>query len=40
MGNLSEVQKLFGSDDPLFPPLKLNPVNGALQVTGFQRQIY
>ena len=33
-------EKLFGPDDPLFPPLKLTPVNGALQVTGFHRKIY
>ena len=34
------TDKLFGPDDPLFPPLKLTPVSGALKVTGFQREIY
>lgn len=34
------TEKLFGPDDPLFPPLKMGVVDGALQVTGFEREIY
>jgi integrase len=31
---------LFGPDDPLFPPLKIKPVEGEFQVVGFERHIY
>ncbi|WP_107843734.1 hypothetical protein [Litoreibacter ponti] len=27
-------------DDPLFPPLKIKPVEGEFQVVGFERHIY
>lgn len=32
--------KLFGPDDPLFPPMKTGHVDGILKVIGFQRNIY
>jgi len=35
-----ETEKLFGPDDPLFPPLKTGVVDGALAVVGFDRAIY
>jgi integrase/recombinase XerD len=31
---------LFGPDDPLFPPAKIKPVDGAFQVIGLSREIY
>lgn len=31
---------LFGPDDPLFPPAKVKPINGAFQVVGLNREIY
>lgn len=31
---------LFGPDDPLFPPAKIKPVEGAFQVVGFERATY
>jgi integrase len=31
---------LFGPDDPLFPPAKIKPVDGAFQVVGFSRDTY
>ena len=34
------TDKLFGPDDPLFPPLKTGQVDGVLQVVGFDRDIY
>jgi integrase/recombinase XerD len=37
--HLKEVA-LFGPDDPLFPPAKIKPVEGAFQVVGFERDIY
>ncbi|SFR45028.1 Phage integrase family protein [Litoreibacter janthinus] len=36
---LKEVA-LFGPDDPLIPPLKIEPVEGEFQVVGFERHIY
>lgn len=33
-------KKLFGPDDPLFPPLKVGVVDGAMKVVGFERQCY
>ncbi len=32
--------KLFGPDDPLFPPVKTGQVDGVLKVVGFERRIY
>ena len=34
------TEKLFGPDDPLFPPLKTGQVDGVLKVVGFERDIY
>lgn len=31
---------LFGPNDPLFPPAKVKPINGAFQVVGLNREIY
>ncbi len=31
---------LFGPDDPLFPPAKVKPIDGAFQVVGLNREIY
>ena len=39
MKHLKEVA-LFGPDDPLFPPAKIKPVEGAFQVVGLQRYTY
>ena len=33
-------EKLFGPDDPLFPPVKTGVVDGLLKVVGFERHIY
>lgn len=33
-------EKLFGPDDPLFPPLKVGFVDGAMKVIGFERRCY
>jgi len=35
-----KTEALFGPDDPLFPPAKIKPVNGAFQVVGLSRDIY
>ncbi len=32
--------KLFGPDDPLFPPAEMQVVDGAFKVVGLKRQIY
>jgi len=37
---LLKTEKLFGPDDPLFPPLKTGVIDGALTVVGFERGIY
>lgn len=37
--HLKEVV-LFGPNDPLFPPAKIKPVDGAFQVVGLERDIY
>lgn len=35
-----KTDALFGPDDPLFPPAKIKPVNGAFQVVGLSRDLY
>lgn len=32
--------KLFGPDDPLFPPAKIKPVEGEFKVVGLERETY
>lgn len=32
--------KLFGPDDPLFPPIEMGHVDGAFEVIGFKRETY
>ncbi|NRB05754.1 MAG: site-specific integrase [Rhodobacteraceae bacterium] len=32
--------KLFGPDDPLFPPAEVKPVDGEFKITGLKREIY
>jgi integrase/recombinase XerC len=32
--------KLFGPDDPLFPPVAVKPQDGEFKVVGFERKIY
>ena len=34
------MERLFGPDDPLFPPLKMGVVEGAFQVVEFEREPY
>lgn len=33
-------EKLFGSDDPLFPPAKIKPIDGEFKVVGLERETY
>ncbi len=33
-------EKLFGPDDPLFPPSKIKPVDGEFKVVGLKRETY
>lgn len=35
-----KTQALFGPDDPLFPPAKVEPKNGEFKVVGFERTTY
>lgn len=35
-----QKEKLFGPDDPLFPPLEIGHRDGEFKVLGFQREIY
>ncbi|UWR09970.1 site-specific integrase [Sulfitobacter mediterraneus] len=34
------TEKLFGPDDPLFPPAEINVIDGAFKVVGLKREIY
>lgn len=34
------TEKLFGPDDPLFPPAEINAIDGAFKVVGLKREIY
>jgi integrase/recombinase XerD len=34
------TEKLFGPDDPLFPPAEISAIDGAFKVVGLKREIY
>ncbi len=38
--NYLRNEALFGPDDPLFPPAKIKPIDGAFQIVGMNREIY
>ncbi|GLQ26254.1 site-specific integrase [Sulfitobacter pacificus] len=35
-----KAEKLFGPDDPLFPPIAIKVIDGGFRVAGFKREIY
>jgi len=35
-----KTEKLFGPDDPMFPPKEVRPVEGGFAATGFKREVY